>query len=100
MSVFCQVNNAGVNYNLGYHNSVEFAEAVISTNYQGTKNMIKAMIPLMRPSLQGARIVNVSSRLGRVNGRRNVRKLFLSLSLLSLSSVKRNCHENVCAETC
>ncbi|CAA7035130.1 unnamed protein product [Microthlaspi erraticum] len=65
------VNNAGVNYNLGYDNSVEFAERVVSTNYQGTKNMIKAMIPLMRPSLQGARIVNVSSRLGRVNGRRN-----------------------------
>uniref|UniRef100_A0A1J3FGU2 Short-chain dehydrogenase/reductase n=2 Tax=Noccaea caerulescens TaxID=107243 RepID=A0A1J3FGU2_NOCCA len=65
------VNNAGVNYNLGYDNSVEFAERAISTNYQGTKNMIKAMIPLMRPSLQGARIVNVSSRLGRVNGRRN-----------------------------
>ncbi|ESQ31750.1 hypothetical protein EUTSA_v10004629mg [Eutrema salsugineum] len=65
------VNNAGVNYNLGSDNSVEFAETVISINYQGTKNMIKAMIPLMRPSPQGARIVNVSSRLGRVNGRRN-----------------------------
>ncbi|EFH41015.1 short-chain dehydrogenase/reductase family protein [Arabidopsis lyrata subsp. lyrata] len=65
------VNNAGVNYNLGSDNSVEFAETVISTNYQGTKNMTKAMIPLMRPSPHGARIVNVSSRLGRVNGRRN-----------------------------
>ncbi|GFQ07521.1 carbonyl reductase [NADPH] 1 [Phtheirospermum japonicum] len=52
-------------------NSVEFAEKVISTNYFGTKNMIKAMIPLMRPSESGARIVNVSSRLGRLNGRRN-----------------------------
>ncbi|CAN7100672.1 hypothetical protein BRARA_F02046 [Brassica rapa] len=65
------VNNAGVNYNLGSDNSVEFAETVVSTNYHGTKNMIKAMIPLMRPSPQGARIVNVSSRLGRVYGRRN-----------------------------
>lgn len=77
------MNNAGVNYNLGSDNSVEFAETVVSTNYHGTKNMIKAMIPLMRPSPQGARIVNVSSRLGRVYGRRNVSKL-LSL-LLSLS---------------
>ncbi|KAE8693989.1 mitochondrial substrate carrier family protein [Hibiscus syriacus] len=65
------VNNAGVNYNLGYDNSVEFARQVIETNYYGTKNMIKAMIPVMRPSAVGARIVNVSSRLGRLNGRRN-----------------------------
>ncbi|CAH8353938.1 unnamed protein product [Eruca vesicaria subsp. sativa] len=65
------VNNAGVNYNLGSDNSVEFAETVVSVNYHGTKNMVKAMIPLMRPSPHGARIVNVSSRLGRVYGRRN-----------------------------
>jgi len=36
--------------------------------------MIEAIIPLMKPSLAGARIVNVSSRLGRLNGRRNVSK--------------------------
>lgn len=65
------VNNAGVNYNLGSDNSVEFAKEVIQTNYYGTKAMIKAMIPLMRPSAAGARIVSVSSRLGRLNGRRN-----------------------------
>ncbi|KAH6771975.1 Rossmann-fold superfamily protein [Perilla frutescens var. hirtella] len=65
------VNNAGVNFNVGPDNSVEYAEKVIATNYYGTKNMIKAMIPLMRASSSGARIVNVSSRLGRVNGRRN-----------------------------
>ncbi|KAL8056374.1 hypothetical protein ABFX02_04G116100 [Erythranthe guttata] len=65
------VNNAGVNFNVGSDNSVEFAEQVVATNYFGTKNIIKAMIPLMRPSETGARIVNVSSRLGRLNGRRN-----------------------------
>ncbi|KAA8540598.1 hypothetical protein F0562_024483 [Nyssa sinensis] len=65
------VNNAGVNFNHGTDNSVEFAEQVIGTNYFGTKSMIQAMIPLMRPSASGARIVNVSSRLGRLNGRRN-----------------------------
>ncbi|XP_057767716.1 uncharacterized protein LOC130987997 [Salvia miltiorrhiza] len=65
------VNNAGVNFNFGSDNSVEYAEKVIATNYYGTKNMIKAMIPLMRRSSSGARIVNVSSRLGRLNGRRN-----------------------------
>ncbi|KAK1271377.1 (+)-neomenthol dehydrogenase [Acorus gramineus] len=65
------VNNAGANYNVGSNNSVEFAEKVIETNYFGTKRMIEAMIPLMKPSLAGARIVNASSRLGRLNGRRN-----------------------------
>ncbi|KAJ0053081.1 hypothetical protein Pint_01304 [Pistacia integerrima] len=65
------VNNAGVNYNIGSDNSVEFAKDVIATNYNGTKSMIKAMIPLMRPSSAGARIVSVSSRLGKLNGRRN-----------------------------
>ncbi|KAL1533267.1 alcohol dehydrogenase [Salvia divinorum] len=65
------INNAGVNYNAGSDNSVERAEQVIQTNYFGTKNMIKAMIPLMRPSEPGARIVNVSSKLGRLSGRRN-----------------------------
>lgn len=67
-----QVNNAGVNFNIGSSNSVESAEIVVATNYFGTKNMIKAMVPLMRPSPAGARIVNVSSRLGRLGGRRNV----------------------------
>ncbi|KAM7276995.1 hypothetical protein ACFE04_018861 [Oxalis oulophora] len=65
------VNNAGVNYNLGNDNSVEHAHQVITTNYYGTKNMIKAMIPLMRPSSAGARIINITSRLGRLNGKRN-----------------------------
>ncbi|XP_040381993.1 carbonyl reductase [NADPH] 3-like [Oryza brachyantha] len=65
------VNNAGVNFNRGADNSVEFAEQVIETNYFGTKRMIEAMMPLMKTSPHGGRVVNVSSRLGRVNGRRN-----------------------------
>ncbi|GAU30854.1 hypothetical protein TSUD_15400 [Trifolium subterraneum] len=65
------VNNAGVNFNLGSDNSVENAHKVIKTNYYGTKNITEALIPLMKPSIVGARIVNVSSRLGRLNGRRN-----------------------------
>lgn len=65
------INNAGVNFNFGTDNSVEFAETVIQTNYFGTKSVVKAMIPLMRPSPFGARIVNVTSRLGRLDGRRN-----------------------------
>ncbi|CAA0827313.1 NAD(P)-binding Rossmann-fold superfamily protein [Striga hermonthica] len=65
------VNNAGVNFNAGSDNSVEYAEKVIGTNYFGTKSMIKATIPLFRSSEAGARIVNLSSRLGRLNGKRN-----------------------------
>ncbi|CAH9142728.1 unnamed protein product [Cuscuta epithymum] len=66
------VNNAGVNFNVGSENSVEHAETVIKTNYYGTKNMMKALTPLVRhSSSSGSRIVNVSSRLGRLNGRRN-----------------------------
>ncbi|KAK7410976.1 hypothetical protein VNO78_02259 [Psophocarpus tetragonolobus] len=65
------VNNAGVNFNQGSDNNVENARKVIETNYYGTKSMIKAMIPLMKPSAAGARIVNVSSRSGRLNGKRN-----------------------------
>ncbi|XP_004498298.1 uncharacterized protein [Cicer arietinum] len=65
------VNNAGVNFNLGSDNSVENARKVIEINYYGTKNLTESLIPLMKPSIVGARIVNVSSRLGRINGRRN-----------------------------
>lgn len=72
-----QINNAGFNHNVGSENSVELAEKVIATNYFGTKNMIKAAIPLMRPNNAGARIVSVSSRLGRLNGRKNVRVISL-----------------------
>ncbi|XP_059644422.1 uncharacterized protein LOC132286166 [Cornus florida] len=65
------INNAGVSFNQGSDITIECAEKVINTNYFGTKNMIKAMIPLMKPSESGARIVNVSSRLGRLNGKRH-----------------------------
>ncbi|KAK9054616.1 hypothetical protein SSX86_025695 [Deinandra increscens subsp. villosa] len=65
------INNAGFNHNIGSENSVEFAEKVITINYIGTKNMIKAAIPLMKPNPAGARIVTVSSRLARLNGSKN-----------------------------
>ncbi|XP_075480348.1 uncharacterized protein LOC142521053 [Primulina tabacum] len=85
------VNNAGINSNPD--SFAEFAKNVIDTNYLGTKNMIKATIPLMRPSDSGARIVNVSSRLGRLNGRRNrignldLRELLQSDDSLSEESI-------------
>jgi NAD(P)-dependent dehydrogenase (short-subunit alcohol dehydrogenase family) len=70
--ILLQVNNAGVNFNRGADNSVQFADQVIETNYFGTKRMIEAMMPLFKPCPYGGRIVNVSSRLGRADGRRNV----------------------------
>ncbi|XP_058786413.1 (+)-neomenthol dehydrogenase-like [Vicia villosa] len=65
------VNNAGVNSNSGSEIEVENARKCIETNYYGTKRMIEAMMPLMKKSAAGARIVNVSSRLARVSGKRN-----------------------------
>ncbi|MQL87511.1 hypothetical protein Taro_020056 [Colocasia esculenta] len=65
------VNNAGVNFNKGSENSVEYASKVIDINYIGTKRMIQTMIPLMKPSTSGARILNIGSRLGRLGSRRN-----------------------------
>ncbi|KAK1363922.1 Short-chain dehydrogenase/reductase [Heracleum sosnowskyi] len=65
------INNAGVNYNCGSENSVEHAEQIIQTNFYGTKNVIQAMVPIMRQSDVGARIVNVSSKLGKLHSRRN-----------------------------
>ncbi|XP_019196108.1 PREDICTED: carbonyl reductase [NADPH] 1-like [Ipomoea nil] len=61
------INNAGVNFNVGTSNSVENAETVIKTNYYGTKNMTKTMIPLMRATAAGGHIVSVTSRLGRLS---------------------------------
>lgn len=72
IGLMLQVNNAAVNFNQGSDNSVEHAAQVCTTNYYGTKNMIQALIPLMKHSSAGGRIVNVSSRLGRLNGKRNV----------------------------
>ncbi|XP_054804764.1 uncharacterized protein LOC129307859 [Prosopis cineraria] len=65
------INNAGVNFNFGSDNSVENARMVCETNYFGTKRMIEAMIPLMKPSSHCARIVNVSTRLSRLSSKRN-----------------------------
>lgn len=91
-----QVNNAGVNFNTGADNSVESAEEVIATNYFGTKRMIKAMIPIMKPSPFGARILNVSSRLGRVNGRRNV-STPSSNSYYKHAYIRINLHIPICS---
>ncbi|KAJ6688485.1 (+)-NEOMENTHOL DEHYDROGENASE [Salix koriyanagi] len=71
------VNNAGVNYNMGSDNSVENAKNVVDTNYYG------------------ARIVNVSSRLGRLNGKRNrledkdLREQLASMETLSEELIDR-----------
>ncbi|KAM6583961.1 hypothetical protein CsatB_010963 [Cannabis sativa] len=82
------INNAGINFNLGANNSLEHAREVVATNYFGSKSMIEAMIPLMKASNVGARIVNVSSRLGRLNGRRNrVGDLTLRQQLSDLNSL-------------
>jgi len=79
-----------VNFNFGSNNTVEHANLVIETNYFGTKRMIEAMIPLMKPSSAGGRIVNVSSRLGRLNGKRNVSEQYVACSVKDYDELDSN----------
>jgi carbonyl reductase 1 len=51
------VNNAGISY------GTTEAE-IFDTNYYGVKRVTKALLPLLRPSPAGARIIMVSSSLG------------------------------------
>lgn len=76
-----------MSFNVGTENSMENADTVIETNYIGTKNMTKAMIPLMRSSPYGARIVSVTSRLGRLHGKKNVSTNELSFSSFDISKL-------------
>ncbi|MCO5592092.1 hypothetical protein L7F22_046087 [Adiantum nelumboides] len=57
------VNNAGVT---DYEPSLASSQNVLDTNYKGVKDVIKQLLPLLRPSYGGARIVNVSSILGQL----------------------------------
>ncbi|CAM6085768.1 unnamed protein product [Calypogeia fissa] len=53
------VNNAGVHF---YSETHEDAVEIFETNYYGVKRVINALLPLMRESWNGARIINVSSQ--------------------------------------
>lgn len=55
------INNAGVSIR---EVSFENAKTVLETNFFGVKRLTGKLLPLLRPSPFGARIVNTSSRLG------------------------------------
>eukprot|EP00244_Chara_vulgaris_P014539 TRINITY_DN916_c0_g1_i1.p1 TRINITY_DN916_c0_g1~~TRINITY_DN916_c0_g1_i1.p1 ORF type:complete len:380 (-),score=43.95 TRINITY_DN916_c0_g1_i1:209-1348(-) len=57
------VNNAGFAYH-GNTFGPEEAKVTIDTNYHGTKAVTERLLPLLRPSPMGARIVNVGSLAG------------------------------------
>lgn len=57
------VNNAGFAYK-GNTFGAEEARITIATNYEGTRAVTEALLPLLRPSPEGARVVNVSSQAG------------------------------------
>jgi NAD(P)-dependent dehydrogenase (short-subunit alcohol dehydrogenase family) len=59
--LFGQVNNAGVG---AISNEVELSVTTLDTNYFGVKNVTKALLPLLRDTPAGPRIVNVSSMAG------------------------------------
>ncbi|KAM5554128.1 hypothetical protein ABKV19_026055 [Rosa sericea] len=60
------VNNAAVSFNEINENSVEHAETVIKTNFNGPKLLTEALLPMFRTS-SISRILNLSSRLGSLN---------------------------------
>lgn len=55
------VNNAAT---ADYGNSHEERKLVLQANYWGVKNVTRGLLPLLRPSSSGVRIINVSSHLG------------------------------------
>lgn len=59
-----QVNNAGT-VNLEEFDK-ELAIRDMKVNYIGTKNMTEAMLPLLKPSDAGARIIFINSRVGQL----------------------------------
>ncbi|KAH7299429.1 hypothetical protein KP509_24G010900 [Ceratopteris richardii] len=54
----------------GFIVEYESAKACIETNYYGTKYITQALLPLLRFSAQGARIVNVGSSMGQLSNLR------------------------------
>lgn len=84
------VNNAAVAFKEHTEdNSVKHAETVIKTNYCATKSLTEALLPLFRPSPAGARILNISSRLGLLNKLQNetLRKRLGDVEKLSESDI-------------
>lgn len=59
------VNNAGLHF---YSESHEDAVETLETNYYGVKRVTNALLPLMKQSLNGARIINVSSQAATLQG--------------------------------
>ena len=60
-----QINNAGVLFI--ENESVEADITTLQTNYYGLKNVTKAVLPILRPSPAGARVIMVSSEMGQLH---------------------------------
>ncbi|KAG0585686.1 hypothetical protein M758_2G028900 [Ceratodon purpureus] len=63
------INNAGVLFN--ENETVETDITTLQTNYYGVKNVTKAVLPVLRSSPAGARVIMVSSALGQLHSLRN-----------------------------
>jgi len=59
-----QINNAGI---LDNDETSEIVVATLQTNYYGVKNVTKAVLPILRPSPAGARVIMASSALGQLH---------------------------------
>jgi carbonyl reductase 1 len=56
-----QINNAGIG---GKEVSSENAKLVLGTNYFAVKNVTKSLVPILRNTPNGARVIVVASRTG------------------------------------
>ncbi|KAH7289977.1 hypothetical protein KP509_30G026500 [Ceratopteris richardii] len=55
----------------GFIVEYESAKACMETNYYGAKHVIRALLPLLRSSSRGARIINVGSLFGQLHNLRS-----------------------------
>jgi carbonyl reductase 1 len=63
-----QINNAGIG---GKGVSLENAKLVLGTNYFAVKNVTKSLLPILRDTPNGARVIVVASRTGQFKVTKN-----------------------------
>ncbi|KAH7299408.1 hypothetical protein KP509_24G009800 [Ceratopteris richardii] len=93
----------------GFIVDYQSARSCIETNYYGAKRVTEALLPLMRPSVNGARIINVGSYMGQLHNLRcsklqeelsdleNVSEAFIDKLLdMYLNDVKQQTWQDKC----
>lgn len=76
----------------GFIIDYEAAKSCLDTNYYGAKRVTKALIPLLRSSLGGARIVNLGSDFGQL---RHLQSAKLQQELTELNNLSERCIDDL-----